>query len=129
VLADKVLEFCSEEHCMLNRSQYRLLARLGLLVMGVLCANPGTRAAGWEISSINPLFPGSIAADVFLMGFLSNGALADLEESGKLPGELATSTENLVQDVRGMKAAHPEAAIAPCRRLLVGLNHDIPECC
>jgi len=48
-----------------------------------------------EIISINPLFSGIVAANVFLLGFLLSGTLADYKESERLPGELSASLENL----------------------------------
>jgi hypothetical protein len=69
---------------------------------------------GWEAISLNPLFSGLVAANVFLMGFLLSGVLSDYKESERMPGELAAGLENLAQDVRGIKIAKPEAKVAPC---------------
>lgn len=59
----------------------------------------GAHLAGWELLSLNPLFSGIVAANVFLMGFLISGVLADYKESEKLPGELAASIETIVDEV------------------------------
>jgi hypothetical protein len=56
---------------------------------------------GFEVISLNPLFSGLVAGNVFLMGFLLTGVLSDYKESEKLPGEIATSIE----------AIHDEASI------------------
>jgi hypothetical protein len=53
---------------------------------------------GWEVISVNPLFSGIVAADVFLMGFLLSGVWSDYKESEKLPGELASSLEALADE-------------------------------
>jgi predicted membrane chloride channel (bestrophin family) len=53
---------------------------------------------GWEVISLNPLFSGIIAANVFLMGFLLTGVLADYKESERLPGELACSLETIADE-------------------------------
>jgi hypothetical protein len=53
---------------------------------------------GWEVVSLNPLFPGLLAATVFLIGFLISGVLTDYKESEKLPGELAVSLEALFDE-------------------------------
>lgn len=42
-----------------------------------------------------------------------------------MPGELAAGLENLAQDVRGIKAAKPEAEVDECLGLLAGLARDI----
>jgi hypothetical protein len=44
-----------------------------------------------EFLTINNLFSGIIAANVFLMGFLLSGVLSDYKESEKVPGEIASS--------------------------------------
>lgn len=53
---------------------------------------------GWEFISLNPLFSGVVTANIFLLGFLLAGVLADYKESEKLPGELATSIETIFDE-------------------------------
>jgi hypothetical protein len=106
-------------------NRHRLLLRVGAIVALVIGAKLLVHFLGWEIISINPLFSGIIAANVFLMGFLLSGVLSDFKESERLPGELAASFENLVQEVRGIKMARDEAAIEPCIVLLSKLSQDI----
>ncbi len=53
---------------------------------------------GWEVLSVNPLLSGIIAANVFLMGFLLSGVMADYKESERLPGEIATGIESIVDE-------------------------------
>jgi predicted membrane chloride channel (bestrophin family) len=85
----------------------------------------GVHFSGWEILTINPLFSGIVAANVFLMGFLLNGVLADFKESERLPGELSACLENLAQEVSGIRMAKPEANIDSCLVLLYQLSQDI----
>ncbi|HSP87224.1 MAG TPA: hypothetical protein VLN45_03770 [Ignavibacteriaceae bacterium] len=51
-------------------NRYRLLLRVCAIVAIVVGAKFVIHFLGWEILSINPLFSGIIAANVFLMGFL-----------------------------------------------------------
>ncbi len=53
---------------------------------------------GWEFISLNPLFSGVVTANIFILGFLLAGVLADYKESEKLPGELATSIETIFDE-------------------------------
>jgi predicted membrane chloride channel (bestrophin family) len=106
-------------------NRHRLLLRVGVTVGLVIGTKLFVHFLGWEIISINPLFSGIIAANVFLMGFLLSGVLSDFKESERLPGELAASIENLAQEVRGIKMAREEAAIEPCIVLLLKLSHEI----
>ncbi len=53
---------------------------------------------GLEFISLNPLFTGVVTANIFILGFLLAGVLADYKESEKLPGELAVSFEAIVDE-------------------------------
>ncbi len=108
----------------INNRNY-LLLRVSVIVAIVVGAKFIVHFLGWEILSINPLFSGIIAANVFLMGFLLNGVLSDFKESERLPGELSACLENLTQEVRGIKLAKPEAKIVTCIILLSELSQDI----
>jgi hypothetical protein len=55
--------------------------------------------AGFEFLTINNLFSGIIAANVFLMGFLLSGVLSDYKESEKIPGEIASSLNNIISEL------------------------------
>ncbi len=66
-----------------------------MVVMGIKLA---VHLLGWEVISLNPLFSGIVAANVFLMGFLLSGVLADYKESERLPGELAASIETIADE-------------------------------
>lgn len=51
-----------------------------------------------EFISLNPLFTGIVTANIFLLGFLIAGVLSDYKESEKLPGDLASSIETIVDE-------------------------------
>jgi hypothetical protein len=103
----------------------RLLIRVSTLVALVVGAKFLVHFLGWEIISINPLFSGIVAANVFLMGFLLSGVLSDFKESERLPGELSACMENLAQEVSGIRMAKPEANVGSCLILLSKLSQDI----
>jgi predicted membrane chloride channel (bestrophin family) len=109
------------------RNQHVLILRVGLVVALILGAKLVAHFAGWEIISVNPLFSGVVAANVFLMGFLLSGVLADFKESERLPGELAASLENLAQEVRSVKIAKPDASaeVNSCLMLLTQFGRDL----
>lgn len=52
-----------------------------------------------EFLTLNNLFSGIIAANVFLMGFLLSGVLSDYKESEKIPGEIASSINNIFSEL------------------------------
>lgn len=106
-------------------NRHRLLLRVSAVVSMVVCAKLVVHFLGWEALSINPLFSGIVAANVFLMGFLLSGVLSDFKESERLPGELSACLENLAQEVSGIRFARPEAKVGPCLILLSQLSQDI----
>jgi hypothetical protein len=106
-------------------NKHRLLLRVSAIVVVVVCVKLLVHFLGWEVISINPLFSGIFAANVFLMGFLLSGVLSDFKESERLPGELSACLENLAQEVSGIRIARPEANVGSCLILLSQLCNDI----
>lgn len=62
-----------------------------ILALFVIILKFFVHTMGIEFLSVNNLFSGIIAANVFLMGFLLSGVLTDYKESEKIPGEFASS--------------------------------------
>jgi predicted membrane chloride channel (bestrophin family) len=110
---------------MILNNRHRLLLRVSAMVAVVVGAKLVVHFLGWEVLSINPLFSGIVAANVFLMGFLLNGVLSDYKESERLPGELSACLENLAQEVSGIRMAKPQAQVGPCLILLSQMSRDI----
>ncbi len=108
-------------------NRFRLLARVCAIVAVVIAAKLAVHALGWEIITINPLFSGIVAANIFLMGFLLSGVLSDYKESERLPGELAASLQNLAQEAQGLALAKPGADATPVLRASAGLADGFLE--
>lgn len=106
-------------------TRFRLLARVSIIVCLVIILKLIMHFLEWELISLNPLFSGIVAANVFLMGFLLNGVLSDFKEGERLPGELASSLENLAQEIRGIKLAKPDTNVVPALELVSLLSQDI----
>ena len=77
---------------------------------------------GWEIISLNPLFSGTVAANVFLMVFLLTGVLGDYKESERLPGELATSIESIAEEALTIYKSKNASAGKECLAYLCQLT-------
>ena len=106
-------------------SQIRFLLRVGAIVAVVVVAKLLVHAVNWEPISLNALFTGIIAANVFLMGFLLSGVLSDYKESERLPGELSACLENMAQEVIGSGITKPEANVGTCLARLSQLATDM----
>lgn len=70
-----------------------------ILVAVIICFKFLAHFFGLEFLSLNNLFSGIIAANVFLMGFLLSGVLSDYKESEKIPGEIASSINNIYSEL------------------------------
>lgn len=79
-------------------ADYRLLARSLPIVLPVLIAKLALDQLGADTIALNPLYSGLVAANVFLIGFLLAGTLADYKESERLPGELAVRAEAIADE-------------------------------
>ena len=61
-----------------------LLRNAAVSVAVVVALKLAAHWLGWEFISLNPLFSGIIAANVFLMGFLLSGVLGRLQGKRKI---------------------------------------------
>lgn len=88
----------------LNKARLLVPERFSLVVQTlpvvavVLLAKAGIDAADGSFITLTTLFGSIVAANVFLLGFLLAGTLADYKESEKLPSELAASIESIADE-------------------------------
>jgi len=99
--------------------------RVGLLVLGIEACRVLVHQEHWEVLTPNPLFSALVASEVFLLGFLLSGVLADYKEGEKLPGELAAAMECLALEVRGIRLLQPEAEVQGTLALLAGFSEAL----
>ncbi|MDM7937193.1 MAG: hypothetical protein QUV06_07030 [Cyanobium sp. CZS 48M] len=99
--------------------------QVGLVLSGIVAVKILVHRRGWEVLAANPLFPGVVASEVFLLGFLLNGVLMDYKEGEKIPGELAAALECLASEARSVRELHPEAEVKGALALLAGFSEDL----
>jgi hypothetical protein len=81
----------------------------------------------FEFLTINNLFSGIIAANVFLMGFLLTGVLSDYKESEKIPGEIASSINNIYSELIYMHDDKKILKAGDCMSYSLELTNSILE--
>jgi len=69
---------------------------------------------GWDHVELNALYSGLVAANVFLIGFLLAGTLADFKESEKLPGEIAGRVKTIADECQILFRAKGSDAAREC---------------
>jgi hypothetical protein len=107
--------------------KYSLLENAVLTVFAVIGAKLAAHSLGWEVISLNPLFSGIVAANVFLLGFLLSGVLADYKESERLPGELAASIETIADEAATVYESKKADAGRRFLEYLRGLTQSIRD--
>ena len=98
-------------------AKHRLSVRIVPIVAGIVVLKFLAHSQGWEFLTLNALFSGIVGANVFLMGFLLSGVLADYKESERLPGELAASVQSLYDELSIAEAKPVPAASAGIENL------------
>ncbi len=107
--------------------KYSILLNTAVTVLVVIGVKLVTHLLGWEVISLNPLFSGIVAANVFLMGFLLSGVLADYKESERLPGELAASIETIADEAAMVYESKDVLAGGQFLEYLLGLSQSIRD--
>ncbi len=81
------------------RSKNWVLFLQALLLVGIVVGSKlAVHSFGLELLSLNNLFSGIIAGNVFLMGFLLSGVLSDYKEAERIPGEMANALATLYEE-------------------------------
>ncbi|MDM7937491.1 MAG: hypothetical protein QUV06_08550 [Cyanobium sp. CZS 48M] len=100
-----------------------MLLRLLLLLLPVAALKVlAAISQVWEVLRVTPLFAGLVTSNVFLIGFLFNGVLADYKESEKCPALLSLSLLNLNAELQSLNWAQPEADVTLPQRGLRGVG-------
>ncbi len=80
------------------RADFGLAVRVAPLVALAILAKLAVDQLGWDTVTLNALHSGLVTGNVFLIGFMLAGTLADYKESEKLPGELAGRVETIADE-------------------------------
>ncbi len=81
------------------RHSLRLILFVLPYVAAVIGAKLAVHRLDLEIIPLNAIFSALIGANVFLIGFLISGVLADFKESEKLPGEISSIVLTMVDEI------------------------------
>lgn len=83
-----------------------ILVKVLPFVAAVLIVKYCLHLAGLEFLTLNAIYSGIIGANIFLLGFLLSGVLADFKESEKLPGEIATLLHVYIDELTTVRRKH-----------------------
>jgi hypothetical protein len=103
------------------RSRWRLALKVLPAVALVALAKTIVTEVGAETIELNPLYTGLVAGNIFLLGFLLAGTLADYKESEKLPVELAASLDSIADEMRIVEAGDGAPAARAALQHVAGI--------
>ena len=78
--------------------KWAIAIKIAPILVGLVAARAVVDATNASFIDLTGLFGSMIAANVFVLGFLLAGTLADYKESERLPGELASSIETIADE-------------------------------
>ncbi len=78
--------------------KWAIAIKIAPILVGLVAARAVVDATGASFIDLTTLFGSMVAANVFVLGFLLAGTLADYKESERLPGELASSVEAIADE-------------------------------
>jgi len=80
------------------QSRWRLALKIVPIIIFIVLLKLVFHYFGYEFLSLSFLFAAMISANIFLIGFLISGVLADYKESEKMPSDLSTSLEAMADE-------------------------------
>lgn len=107
------------------RKDRRILFRVLPFIFVIMALKLGLHYMDLELLSINAIFSGLIGANVFLMGFLLSGVLADYRESERIPGEVAATLTTIADEFQITHQRNPTRQTANALNHLRDLANDI----
>lgn len=96
-----------------------LVVRVIPLVAAAVLAKLAADRLGWDRVALNSLHAGLVTSNIFLIGFMLAGTLADYKESEKLPGEIAGRIETIADECQIL---FRDRAAGPARDCLAHLG-------
>lgn len=109
----------------LRGKNWLLFLQASILVAIVVGAKLAVHSFGLELLSLNNLFSGIIAGNVFLMGFLLSGVLSDYKEAERIPGEMANALATLYEECAHLASAKNSEAARLCVQACADLVEQI----
>lgn len=96
--------------------KWAIAIKIAPVLVALVAARAAVDAADASFIDLTTLFGSMVAANVFVLGFLLAGTLADYKESERLPGELASSIETIADEClityRNRRAPEAQDALA-----------------
>jgi hypothetical protein len=107
------------------RTRWRLALSALPIVVVVAVSKAVLDLIGIGGVELNPLYTGLVAGNIFLLGFLLAGTLADYKESEKMPGDLVSSMEAIADECLILHRDKGARAARDCLAQVAAVNDGI----
>lgn len=84
---------------MISKNPIKLISQVLPYVVVIIFLKLVAHYLNYEFISLNAIFSALIGANVFLMGFLISGVMADYKESEKIPGEIESVLLSMADEI------------------------------
>ncbi len=103
------LSFCTLYENMKHlKKKYWLAVKVLAVVLILIGLKFTMHSYGYEYIELTSLFSAVVGGAIFLIGFILAGTMADYKESEKIPSQIASSLENILQEGIFVKNTKPK---------------------
>ena len=103
------------------KKKYWLAIKILIVVMVLVGIKFVMHSYGYEYIALTSLFTAIVAGAIFLIGFILAGTMADYKESEKIPSEIATSLESMLQEGIFVKNTKPKFNLEKYKQRLLNI--------
>ncbi|MBI4895878.1 MAG: hypothetical protein HY831_05285 [Candidatus Aenigmarchaeota archaeon] len=90
------------------KKKYWLAVKVLIVVIVLVAVKFAMHIYGYEYIELTSLFSAVVGGAIFLIGFILAGTMADYKESEKIPSEISSSLENILQEGIFAKSTKPK---------------------
>ena len=105
--------------------KYKLAVKIIVAVIAITIAKLLITSYTDLTISLSPLFISVVGGTIFLMGFVLAGVVADYKESERIPGEIASSIENVYEESKYVKSLNKKFYLEKMKKSLVQIVDDL----
>ncbi len=109
------------------KKKYWLAIKVLAIVLVLIVIKFAMHSYGYEYIELTSLFSAVVGGAIFLIGFILAGTMADYKESEKIPSEIASSLENILQEGIFAKSTKPKFDLDSHKKRLLDIVHSFRE--
>lgn len=109
------------------KKKYSLAIKVLIVVIILVAIKFAMHTYGYEYIELTSLFSAVVGGAIFLIGFILAGTMADYKESEKIPSEISSSLENILQEGIFVKSTKPKFDLDKHKERLLNIVRSFKE--